>query len=196
LEGKVRGCYLGIFKGGQKTKIHLRQDSRCPKRDSNQPPPEYKLTALPLSKPAQSIISCICFNFPLSLLVNFFPSVLFPPSSSVSPSLPLICLSLLLLPLLLLFLLLPYASFLAFSHRRLFVLFLLLEYSGEHICKLGAEQAKKAYRYTPQKKTNSVALVRKRTLPTERPPLVGEVSANFSEQRVSQSVSATNPHGR
>jgi hypothetical protein len=28
-------------------------------------------------------------------------------------------------------------------------------------------------------KKNSVALVRKRTIPTERPPLVGEVSANF-----------------
>jgi hypothetical protein len=28
--------------------------------------------------------------------------------------------------------------------------------------------------------TNSVALVRKRTIPTERPPLVGEVSANVS----------------
>jgi hypothetical protein len=27
---------------------------------------------------------------------------------------------------------------------------------------------------------NSVALVRQRTIPTERPPLVGEVSANFS----------------
>jgi hypothetical protein len=27
--------------------------------------------------------------------------------------------------------------------------------------------------------TYSVALVRKRTIPTERPPLVGEVSANF-----------------
>jgi hypothetical protein len=30
------------------------------------------------------------------------------------------------------------------------------------------------------KETNSVALVRKRTIPTERPLLVGEVSANFS----------------
>jgi hypothetical protein len=30
------------------------------------------------------------------------------------------------------------------------------------------------------KTTNSVALVRKQTIPTERPPLVGEVSANFS----------------
>jgi hypothetical protein len=28
-------------------------------------------------------------------------------------------------------------------------------------------------------KTNSGALVRQRTIPTERPPLVGEVSANF-----------------
>ena len=28
-------------------------------------------------------------------------------------------------------------------------------------------------------KTNSVALVRKRTIPTERPPPVGEVSSNF-----------------
>jgi hypothetical protein len=30
-----------------------------------------------------------------------------------------------------------------------------------------------------QKKKNSVALVRKRTIPTERPPLVSEVIANF-----------------
>jgi hypothetical protein len=29
------------------------------------------------------------------------------------------------------------------------------------------------------KKLNSVAFVRERTIPTERPPLVGEVSANF-----------------
>jgi hypothetical protein len=29
-------------------------------------------------------------------------------------------------------------------------------------------------------KTNSVALVRKLTIPTERPPLVGEVSAKLS----------------
>jgi hypothetical protein len=33
---------------------------------------------------------------------------------------------------------------------------------------------------------NSGALVRQRTIPTERPPLVGEVSANFSGQRVSR----------
>jgi hypothetical protein len=30
------------------------------------------------------------------------------------------------------------------------------------------------------KQTNSGALVRQRTIPTERPPLVGEVSANFN----------------
>jgi hypothetical protein len=34
-------------------------------------------------------------------------------------------------------------------------------------------------RITETKKLNSVALVCKRTIPTERPPLVGEVSANF-----------------
>jgi hypothetical protein len=33
--------------------------------------------------------------------------------------------------------------------------------------------------YLFKTKLNSVALVRKRTIPTERPPLVGEVSANF-----------------
>jgi hypothetical protein len=32
--------------------------------------------------------------------------------------------------------------------------------------------------------TNSVALVRERTIPTERPPLVGEVSAKFCGYRV------------
>jgi hypothetical protein len=31
-----------------------------------------------------------------------------------------------------------------------------------------------------EEKTNSVALVRMRTIPTERPQLVGEVSTNFS----------------
>jgi hypothetical protein len=33
---------------------------------------------------------------------------------------------------------------------------------------------------------NSVALVRVRTIPTERPPFVDEVSANFCEQTVSR----------
>jgi len=35
------------------------------------------------------------------------------------------------------------------------------------------------YRVKHVIKLNSVALVRTRTIPTERPPLVGEVSANF-----------------
>jgi hypothetical protein len=42
---------------------------------------------------------------------------------------------------------------------------------------------------------NSVALVRKRTIQTERPPLDGEVSANFADIRC-RVVRATNSHGR
>jgi hypothetical protein len=38
-------------------------------------------------------------------------------------------------------------------------------------------------------------LVRQRTIPTERQPLVGEVSANLADS-VCRVVSATNPHGR
>jgi hypothetical protein len=33
--------------------------------------------------------------------------------------------------------------------------------------------------YVAKLKLNSLAVVRKRTIPTERPPLVGEVSANL-----------------
>jgi hypothetical protein len=33
--------------------------------------------------------------------------------------------------------------------------------------------------FTRINNNNSVALARKRTIPTEQPPLVGEVSANF-----------------
>jgi len=33
-------------------------------------------------------------------------------------------------------------------------------------------------------KLNSVALVRERTIPTERPPPVGEVSANFISEHI------------
>jgi hypothetical protein len=45
------------------------------------------------------------------------------------------------------------------------------------------------------KKLNSVALVRERTIPTERPPLVGEVVPTFSN-RGCRVVSATDSHGR
>jgi hypothetical protein len=38
-----------------------------------------------------------------------------------------------------------------------------------------------SYFFLLQTKLNSVALVRERTIPTERPPPVGEVSANFCE---------------
>jgi hypothetical protein len=41
----------------------------------------------------------------------------------------------------------------------------------------------------------SVALVRKQTIPTERPPRVGEVSANFLRVE-GVAWSATDPHGR
>jgi hypothetical protein len=37
---------------------------------------------------------------------------------------------------------------------------------------------------TKKLKLNSVAIVRKRTIPTERPPLVGQVSANLCGLRV------------
>jgi hypothetical protein len=43
---------------------------------------------------------------------------------------------------------------------------------------------------------NSVALVSKRTISTERPPLVDEVSANFFADRGCRVVSTTDPHGR
>jgi hypothetical protein len=45
------------------------------------------------------------------------------------------------------------------------------------------------------KKLNSVALVRKRTIPTERPQPVGEIRANLADIRC-RVVSATDPHGR
>jgi hypothetical protein len=46
-----------------------------------------------------------------------------------------------------------------------------------------------------QKQTNSGALVGQQIIPTERPPLVDEVSANLAD-RGCRVVSATNPHGR
>jgi hypothetical protein len=42
---------------------------------------------------------------------------------------------------------------------------------------------------------NSVALVRERTMPTERPQLVGEVVPTFADRRCCV-VSATDSHGR
>jgi hypothetical protein len=41
--------------------------------------------------------------------------------------------------------------------------------------------------------TNSVALVREKTILTERPPLVGEVSANFLRIEGCRVVSAADP---
>jgi hypothetical protein len=42
-------------------------------------------------------------------------------------------------------------------------------------------------------KNNSVALVRERTIPTEPPPLVGAVSANFADRRASLSQRCGSP---
>jgi hypothetical protein len=44
-----------------------------------------------------------------------------------------------------------------------------------------------------QKLTNSVALIRERTMPIERPPLVGEVSANFCGIEGCRMISAADP---
>jgi hypothetical protein len=44
-------------------------------------------------------------------------------------------------------------------------------------------------------KLNSVSCVRERTIPAERPPLVGEVSANFVDKGC-HVVSLTDPYGR
>jgi hypothetical protein len=41
-----------------------------------------------------------------------------------------------------------------------------------------------------------MASVRKRTTPTERPPLASEVSANFFADRECHVISVTNPFGR
>jgi hypothetical protein len=47
---------------------------------------------------------------------------------------------------------------------------------------------KKDTKYGDKQQTNSVALARKRTIPTKRPPLVGEVSANFCGEGVAWSA--------
>jgi hypothetical protein len=44
-------------------------------------------------------------------------------------------------------------------------------------------------------KANSVVLVRQRTIPTERPPFVGEISANLAD-RGCRVVSSADPYGR
>jgi hypothetical protein len=54
------------------------------------------------------------------------------------------------------------------------------------------------YYKTKLTKTNSVASVRERTIPTERPPLVGEVNSNFCGWRVphGQRDGSLRPHSR
>jgi hypothetical protein len=49
---------------------------------------------------------------------------------------------------------------------------------------------------TIKHQTNSVALVRERTIPTERSSLVAEVSADFFADKGCCVVTTTNSHGR
>jgi hypothetical protein len=70
------------------------------------------------------------------------------------------------------------------SPKKVIVLYM----KAQKLCRAVAND------YCPIK--NSVASVRKRTIPTERPPLVSEVSANFFVDRGCQVVSVTNPYGR
>jgi hypothetical protein len=53
--------------------------------------------------------------------------------------------------------------------------------------KTGRSNSGRIVQETSTAELNCVTLVRERTIPAERPPLVGEVSANFC---------ATNPNGR
>jgi hypothetical protein len=50
-------------------------------------------------------------------------------------------------------------------------------------------------RYGLRTKLNSVVSVRERTMPTERPPIVGEVTPTFAD-RGCRVVSSTDSHGR
>jgi hypothetical protein len=47
------------------------------------------------------------------------------------------------------------------------------------LCKIEVPSADKETSYRKQVKENYMVWVRERTIPTERPPLVGEVIANF-----------------
>jgi len=51
--------------------------------------------------------------------------------------------------------------------------------SNEVVQHYGRDKQTDGHTHMPYIKKNSVALVRERTIPTERPPPVGEVSANF-----------------
>jgi hypothetical protein len=69
------------------------------------------------------------------------------------------------------------------SHSLFFSAFISgeINWSGQYIDKTWRSLELFVLPFSTQtNKTNCVALVRKRTIPTERPPLVGEISANFS----------------
>jgi hypothetical protein len=57
---------------------------------------------------------------------------------------------------------------------------------GQNVSKLTRETEAMVLVLVPNNKTNSVALVRERTIPIERPPLLGDVSTNFCGLKVSR----------
>jgi hypothetical protein len=62
-----------------------------------------------------------------------------------------------------------------------------MEKRGMHTVLVGKPEGKRSVgRRRHKTKLNSVALVRERSMPTERPPLVGEVVPTFCGQRVSR----------
>jgi hypothetical protein len=68
------------------------------------------------------------------------------------------------------------------------------------ICENRKERRTRILNYfskvTAKEKKNSVSSVSKRTIPTERPPLVSEVSTNFFADRGCHVVSLTYPYSR
>jgi hypothetical protein len=68
--------------------------------------------------------------------------------------------------------------------------------SRQSFCQPGSDPGPPKYETVlTAKKLNSVALDRERTMPTERPPLVGEVVPTFADRGCCV-VSATDFHGR
>jgi hypothetical protein len=59
-----------------------------------------------------------------------------------------------------------------------------------HLCYLDLASTHYTSSYVQVINDNSVALVRERTIPTERQPFVGELIANFFRQRGVDEVSA------
>ena len=75
----------------------------------------------------------------------------------------------------------PVAIIPLMPHTHFMESLLLIEGQMNEVCEplQGSSLVEIGENDVQKKKKNSVALVRERTIPTERPPPVGEVSANF-----------------